>query len=71
MNYNPEQLKPMEAAARIYCVKQGEDPDELLPRFAGDLFAPRKWHLAAEDLIRMSMMLTSLKEAADVLPPVQ
>lgn len=71
MNYTPAQLKPMEAAARIYCVKQGENPDELLPRFAGDLFAPRKWHLAAEELIRISMMLTSLNEAAKQLPTVQ
>lgn len=60
-------VKPYEAAARIYCKKMGMDPDMRVPRphpeIAGIVVHVRMWEVAAAELIDLSMKLTSLKEA--------
>ncbi len=70
MNNTPEHLKPYEAAARIYCVKVGADPDEgvQVPHPLGIAvpFRVPRWTLEAERLIDLSMMLLAMKEAANV-----
>lgn len=61
-------LQPFEPAARIYCQKTGMDPDLQLPRphptIAGLLEAWPQWRLIAEQLLDLSLMLTSMREAS-------
>jgi hypothetical protein len=69
MNNTPEHLKPFEAAARSYCAKVGVDPDATMkmphPLVRNAVIdSPPMWHDAAERLIDLSMMLSSMKEAS-------
>lgn len=66
----PEHLAPFGAAARSYCAKVGVDPDATVkmphPLVRGAVIdSPPMWHDAAERLIDLSMMLSSLREAND------
>jgi len=66
----PEHLQPFEAAARSYCAKVGVDPDatERMPHpLMKNIFiaSPPLWHDAAERLIDLSMMLSSMREVAN------
>lgn len=65
-----EHLKLYETAARLYCEKIGVDPDATVrmphPLVKGALVdSPPMWHDAAEQLFDLSMMLASMKEAAN------
>lgn len=64
-----EQLKHYEVAARLYCERIGEDPEARVPAPHATLkgvtdMSGRVWHLAAHKLHDLSMMLTSLRDAA-------
>lgn len=68
-NNTPEHLIPFEAAARSYCAKVGVDPDATVkmphPLVRGAVIdSPPMWHDAAERLIDLSVMLSSMKEAS-------
>lgn len=68
-----EELKPFEMAARIYCKKTGVDPDALTQMRHPDLEALVEvpmWAVAAEQLIDLSTMLTSLHEANNSKPVI-
>lgn len=64
-----DRLKPFERAARIYCKKNGVDPDatrkERHPVIVGMTRDVPHWHEAAERLLDVSLMLSSLREAAE------
>jgi hypothetical protein len=69
MPLTKEQLKHYEVAARLYCERIGENPDERThaphPTIKGVVDnSGRVWHLAAHKLHDLSMMLTSLRDAA-------
>lgn len=69
MTLNKEQLKHYEVAARLYCERIGENPDQRVPRPHPEIqgvvdTSTRVWHLAADKLHDLSMMLTSLRDAA-------
>jgi hypothetical protein len=61
-------LKPYEPAARIYCRKVDMDPDYVVdvphPSIAGVAVATPFWMLVAEKMVDLSLMLTSIREAA-------
>lgn len=64
-----EQLAHYEIAARLYCQRIGEDPEVRVPQphptIKGVMTSEgRVWHLAAGKLHDLSMMLTSLRDAA-------
>lgn len=64
---NPD-LAPYEAAARIYCAKTGMDPDAEMvqrhPHLRGVTVRVPFWHKVAEQMIDLSLMLTSIREAS-------
>lgn len=67
---NKEQLAHYEIAARLYCERIGENPEERIPRPHPEIkgvidTSTRMWHLAADKLHDLSMMLTSLRDAAE------
>lgn len=67
---NEIQLAHYEIAARLYCERIGENPEQRVPRPHPSIrgvidTTQRTWHLAAEKLHDLSMMLTSLKDAAE------
>lgn len=68
INYTVKELRAMEAAARLLCIKQEKDPDLMLqephPTVAGVSSPLPQWAIAARELVYLSQMLTSLKEAA-------
>lgn len=74
INYTTKELKAMEPAARLLCAKQEKDPDLMLqeqhPTVAGVVTPIPQWAIAARELVYLSQMLTSLKEAALALPKV-
>ena len=60
-------LTPYELAARIYCQRIGQDPDEQIPAphplgIAIEHYRPA-WELAAEKLIDLSHMLGAIQTA--------
>lgn len=63
-----EQRKLYETAARLYCQRIGENPDERIPmpdpKIPGVQLPGRMWWLGAEKIHDMSMLLTSMKDAA-------
>lgn len=66
----PDEVKPFEMAARIYMKKIGADPDALIPQphptLANiDVRVPA-WCFVAQELIDMSMRLSSIREASEV-----
>lgn len=70
MPLTKEALAHYEDAARLYCQRIGENPEERVnkphPELRGVIDrSTRLWHLAAEKLHDLSMMLTSLKDAAE------
>lgn len=72
-NKPPGHLAPFEAAARSYCAKAGVDPDATVkvqhPLVRGAVIdSPPMRHDAAERLIDLSMMLSSLRDAAAPAP---
>lgn len=69
MTLTKEQLAHYEVAARLYCERIGEVPDQRVPRPHPEIrgvvdTSTRVWHLAAEKLHDLSMMLTSLRDSA-------
>lgn len=68
INYTVKELRAMENAARKLCIKQEKDPDRMLqephPTVAGVMSPIPQWAIAARELVYLSQMLTSLKEAA-------
>lgn len=68
IKYTVKELRAMEAAARLLCIKQEKDPDQMLqephPNVAGVMTPIPQWAIAARELVYLSQMLTSLKEAA-------
>jgi hypothetical protein len=69
MQLNKEQLAHYEVAARLYCERIGENADERIPRPHPEIkgvvdMSTRMWHLAADKIHDLSMMLTSLRDAA-------
>lgn len=66
---NDPQLAPFETAARIYCEKVGMNPDDVTrtphPLIAGMAVEQPVWHSVAERLRDLSMLLTSLRAAAE------
>lgn len=65
----PELRKHYEVAARLYCKRIGENPEERvgMPHPNPAIREPipgRMWWLAAEKVHDMSMLLTSMKDAA-------
>lgn len=67
--YVPEHVKPLEMAARIYLKKRGASGDNLVPQehptLANVVVQVPVWCLVAEELIDLSMKLTSIKEASE------
>lgn len=67
--YVPEHLKPLEMAARIYLKKRGASADDNVPQahptLAGVVVLTPVWCFVAEELIDLSMKLTSIKEASE------
>lgn len=64
-----EQLAHYEVAARLYCERIGENPDARVPAPHATIkgvidTSGRVWHLAAEKLHDISMILTSMRDAA-------
>lgn len=68
IRYTVKELRAMEPAARKLCNKQEKDPDQMLeephPNVAGVMVPVPQWAIAARELVYLSQMLTSLKEAA-------
>lgn len=69
MELNKEQLAHYEVAARLYCERIGENPEQRIPRPHPEIkgvvdMNMRTWHLAANKLHDLSMMLTSMRDAA-------
>lgn len=68
IRYTVKELRAMEPAARLLCIKQEKDPDQMLeephPTVAGVQVPVPQWAIAARELVYLSQMLTSLKEAA-------
>lgn len=61
--------EPLEAMARLYCVKSGIDPDEevAVPHPLG-LSVPyfvTRWQVESERLLDLSRMLSAMKEVRD------
>lgn len=59
-------LKPLELGARSLCAARGVDPDERFPTahpqgIVGTLFYRPLWHLAAEELLDLSLQLSALR----------
>lgn len=73
-NQTPAHLAPLETAARIFCAKIGVDPDEQVrmphPLIRGATIGTPFWHGPAEEMLHLSAMLASFKEAADMTPKV-
>lgn len=67
--HTEEQLKPYEAAARIYCAKIGADPDEPIalphPIIQGAVFSIPTWTDVAERMLDLSVLLSSIRQARD------
>lgn len=64
----PEEVRPYEMAARIYMKKKGGiDPESDVPRahptIEGVLVYVPAWCFVAQELIDLSMMLNSIREA--------
>ena len=65
-----ERARPYEMAARIYCSKLGvPDADQMMPQPHPDglavLVPIPLWCLVAEEMIDLSMRLTSMREAKE------
>lgn len=65
--YVPDEVKPFEMAARIYMKKIGADPNTHIPQphptIANVFVKVPAWCFAAQELIDLSMKLTSIREA--------
>lgn len=67
IEFNYDHLKPLEAAARIYCAMNDQDADENMkvphPMLEGVPFFRPAWHFAAEALLNLNQMLVALRQA--------
>lgn len=59
-------LAPLEAAARMFCQTQDQDPDEALEvphpmGLQGVKFTRPAWHFPAENMLNLSLMLACMR----------
>jgi hypothetical protein len=70
----PEHLVPFEAAARIYCERQGLNPDDGVPvphpLIANLTMQIPMWYDVAERLLDLSALLSCMKAAKDAQPQI-
>lgn len=68
ISFDKNHLKPLEAAARILCQMNGDDPDRPMktphPLGLQVPFTEPLWHHAAENLLHLTQMLVALRQAA-------
>ena len=61
-------LTPFEPAARIYCAMNDQPADAMMevphPFLLGVQLKRPAWHFPAENMINLSQMLTSMRQAA-------
>ena len=66
-------LAPLEAAARLFCTSQDQDPDEQMEvphpmGLAGVKFSRPAWHFPAENMLNLSLMLACMRRYPAAAP---